>query len=244
MRTGVLSDQSIKERNPEWFPLDIGSQEFLHPIHMDKHVFKGIKGRKKFRTTVARFPINDLKNFASFGSPANKERAEFNAVMNYRKELGSSNFSPNLETAFDDRREMTYTPILPKEAAHGSGGVQVGLTLSLGRYNRKQGQDVYSNVIPGSRSYITPRMRSTLSNLVPQEQILNLNEMFAPGGFNPRTGKLTDEYILNKLQDKYRDDPQQLNLIERAYISAGRQNLLPIQVENPNEENLEEIFVN
>jgi hypothetical protein len=28
MRTGVLSDQAIKERAPEFFPLDIGNQEF------------------------------------------------------------------------------------------------------------------------------------------------------------------------------------------------------------------------
>ena len=239
MRTGVLADQAIKERAPEFFPLDIGNQEFLHPAHMDKHIFTGIKGRKKFRTTIARFPINDLKNFATFGSPANKERAEFDAIMNYRKELGSSNVTQNLETAFDNRLKANYEPIVPKAAEHGAGGIQVGLTLSLGRYNRKEGQDVYSRVVPGSRSYITARMRGALSNLVNEEEILNLNEVFAPGGFNPRTGKLSDNYILNKLNDVYRDDPEQLNLIERAYISAGRQNLLPIQTERPEEENLE-----
>ena len=241
MRTGVLSDQAIKERSPEFFPLDIGNQEFLHPIHMDKHIFKGIKGTKKYRTTIARFPINDLKNFATFGSPLNRERAEFNAIMNYRKELGSTNFSENLETAFDNRLKQTYQPILPKPAEHGAGGVQTGLTLSLGRFNRKEGQDVYSQVVTGSRNYISARMRGALSNLVPKDELLNLNELFAPSGFNPRHGRLSDSYILNRLQNEYRDDPEQLNLIERAYTAAGRQNLLPIQMTRPEEEQLEDI---
>jgi len=230
-RNGVLADQAIKERYPEYFPVDIGGQEFLHGINLDKHIFKGIKASRTNRSkNVSRFPVNDLANFATFSAPARKQKAQFDAIMNYRKSIGSSNFSENLETAFERRLEANYTPTLPKPAEYGAGGVQVASTLSLGRFNRKEGQDIYSNVVAGSRSYITARMRATLANLAPKEELLNLNETFAPGGFNPRSGALSDDYILNKLNKNYRDNPEELNMIERAYHASGKQNILPIEM--------------
>ncbi len=230
-RSGVLADQAIKERYPEFFPIDVGGQEFLHGITLDKHIFKGIKPSRTNRSkNVSRFPINDLANFATYSAPARKQKAQFDAIMNYRKTIGSSNFSENLETAFERRLEANYTPSLPRPAEHGAGGVQVGPTLSLGRFNRKEGQDIYSNVVTGSRSYVSARMRATLANLAPREELLNMNEMFAPGGFNPRSGQLTDDYILNKLNRNYRDNPEELNMIERAYHASGKQHILPIQM--------------
>ena len=230
-RNGVLADQAIKERYPEFFPIDIGGQEFLHGINLDKHIFKGIKPSRTNRSkNISRFPINDLANFASISAPARKQKAQFDAIMNYRKNIGSSNFSENLETAFSSRMESGYTPTLPKPAHYGAGGVQVAPTLSLGRFNRKEGQDVYSQSVPGSRSYITPRMRATLANLANADELLNINDMLAPGGFNPRGGQLTDDYILNKLNKNYRDNPEELNMIERAYHASGKQHILPIEM--------------
>lgn len=241
-RSGVLADQAIKERYPEFFPIDVGGQEFLHGINLDKHIFKGIKPSRTNRSkNVSRFPINDLANFATFSAPSRKQKAQFDAIMNYRKSIGSTNFSDNLETAFERRLEANYTPTLPRPAEHGAGGVQVSPTLSLGRFNRKEGQDIYSNVVPGSRSYISARMRATLSNLAPKEELLNMNEMFAPGGFNPRSGQLTDDFILNKLNKNYRDNPGELNMIERAYHASGKQQMLPIEMTPQNPfENLDE----
>lgn len=246
-RSGVLADQAIKERYPEWFPIDIGGQEFLHGINLDKHIFKGIKPSRTNRSkNVSRFPINDLANFASISAPQRKQKAQFDAIMNYRKSIGSTNFQENLETAFERRMEASYTPTLPRPAEYGAGGVQVAPTLSLGRFNRKEGQDVYSSVVTGSRSYISARMRATLSNLASRDELLNLNETFAPGGFNPRGGQLTDDYILNKLNKNYRDNPDELNMIERAYHASGKQHILPIEMTPENSitenrfENLEE----
>lgn len=228
-RSGVLADQAIKERYPEFFPVDIGSQEFIHGINLDKHIFKGIKpSRTNKSKNVSRFPINDLANFASISAPQRKQKAQFDAIMNYRKSIGSTNFQDNLQTAFSSRLQADYTPILPKPAEYGAGGVQVAPTLSLGRFNRKEGQDIYSSVVPGSRSYISARMRATLANLASRDELLNLNETFAPGGFNPRSGQLTDDYILNKLNKNYRDNPEELNMIERAYHASGKQHILPI----------------
>lgn len=241
-RSGVLADQAIKERYPEFFPLDIGGQELLHSVVLDKHIFKGIKPSRtnKFKN-VSRFPINDLANFATYSAPARKQKAQFDAIMNYRKSIGSTNFSENLETAFEGRMNAGYEPKLPKPAEHGAGGVQVAPTLSLGRMYRKEGQDLYSQNVPGSRTFITARMRATLANLASADELLNINDMIAPGGFNPRTGQLTDEYILNKLNKNYRDNPEELNMIERAYHASGKQNILPIEMTPENRfENLEE----
>ena len=246
-RSGVLADQTIKERYPEFFPIDIGGQEFLHGINLDKHIFKGIKpSRTPKHKNVSRFPINDLANFASISAPQRKQKAQFDAIMNYRKSIGSTNFSENLETAFAGRLQADYTPTLPRPAEHGAGGVQVAPTLSLGRHSRTEGRDVYSNVVTGSRSYISVRMRATLANLAPKEELLNLNDTIAPGGFNPRGGQLTDDYILNKLNKNYRDNPDELNMIERAYHASGKQHILPIELTPQNSisenmfENLEE----
>jgi hypothetical protein len=81
-RSGVLSDLAIKQRWPEWFPLDVGGQELMHPIHLQKNIFKGIKPPKRIKrfTDVSRFPINDLKNFSTFGSAGRSQEA---AILRY-----------------------------------------------------------------------------------------------------------------------------------------------------------------
>ncbi len=49
--------------------------------------------------------------------------------------------------------------------------------------------------------------------------------------------KISDNDAKTKLNKIYRDDPEQLGIIERAYHSAGKQDILPIPV---NEEETEE----
>ena len=166
-RVGVLSDLAVKHRNPEFFPLDVGGQELMHPIHLQKNIFKGIKPPKRVKrfTNVSRFPINDLKNFATFGSAGREKEAQFYAIMNYRKELGSNNVMPHLETAFQARNNADYTPAPMFRPDEGAGGVQAPATLSLGRYNRKEGQDAFSKSVVGSRSFLSARMRATLANI-------------------------------------------------------------------------------
>ena len=84
-RQGVLSDTAIKHRYPEWFPVDIASQSLMHPMHLQKNIFKGIKIPRQIKqnTTVARFPITDLKNYAEFGAPQRSQEAQFYSIMNY-----------------------------------------------------------------------------------------------------------------------------------------------------------------
>ena len=236
-RNGVLSDLAIKQRWPEFFPLSIDGQELMHPIHLQKNIFKGIKVPKRTKrfTDVSRFPINDLKNFAQFGSAGRSQEAAFMAIMAYRKELGSNNVMPHLETAFQARNKSDYTPAPMFRPDEGAGGVQAPATLSLGRYNRKQGQDAFSQSVVGSRSYLSARMRATLANISEPADYPTLMSYLVPGGL---PNKISDEEAKSKLNEIYRDDPEQLGIIERAWHASGRQHLEPIPMRNE-----EEIYV-
>jgi hypothetical protein len=226
-RVGVLSDMAIKYRYPEFFPLSIDGQELMHPIHLQKNIFKGVKPPKRTKkyTDVSRFPVNDLKNFAQFGSAGREKEAEFYAIMNYRKELGSNNVMPHLETAFVARNKADYTPAPMFRPDTDAGGVQAPATLSLGRFNRKQGQDMFSQSIPGSRTFLSARMRATLSNIAEPADYPTMMSYLVPGGL---PNKISDEEAKSKLNEIYRDDPVALSTIERAWAASGKQHLVPI----------------
>ena len=230
-RQGVLSDLAVKFRYPEMTPLDIGSQELMHPIHLQKNIFKGIKVPKRTKrfTTVSRFPVNDLKNFSTFGSAGREKESQFLAIMNYRQELGSNNVMPHLETSFQARNKADYTPAPMFRPDTDAGGVQAAATLSLGRYARKEGQDAFSQAVVGSRSFLSARMRATLSNIAEPADYPTLMSYLVPGGLPT---KISDEEAKSKLNQIYRDDPEQLGIIERAWHASGKQHLEPIPMRN------------
>ena len=156
--------------------------------------------------------------------------------MNYRKELGSNNVMPHLETAFQARNKADYTPAPMFRPEAGAGGVQAPATLSLGRYARKEGQDAFSQAVVGSRSFLSARMRSTLSNVAEPGDYPTLMSYLVPGGLPT---KISDEEAKSKLNEIYRDDPEQLGIIERAWHASGKQHLEPIPMRNE-DENYEE----
>jgi hypothetical protein len=234
-RVGVLSDLAVKYRNPEWFPLDIGHQGDMHPVHLQKNIFRGIKVPKRTKryTSVSRFPVNDLKNFAQFGATDRHEEAEFYAIQNYRRELGSNNVMPHLESAYQRRIKADYIPPPEFRPDPNAGGVQVGPTLSLGRLPRREASNVYSRTIPGSRSYLSTKIRATMANLVDESELEDLTRIVAPETLARR---LHDDEVLSRLTNQYRDDPQALSHIERSYHQAGRQDILPIEPYEPFQE--------
>jgi hypothetical protein len=205
MRVGVLSDLAVKQRNPEFFPLDIGGQELMHPIHLQKNVFKGIKPPKKTKryTDVSRFPVNDLKNFATFGSAGREKEAEFYAIQNYRKELGSNNVMPHLQTAFQSRIKADFTPAPMFRPDSNAGGVQTPATLSLGRLQTDD------------------RIKNTFNLIAEPDDHTFLH----------RENESHDETI-SRLNKVYRDDPEALGTIERAWHETGKQHLLTIPMIN------------
>lgn len=225
MRQGVLSDFATKSRYPENFPLDLGLQTYMHPLHLPKHNLKGIKNSKKVHsyTTISRFPSNDLRNFATFGNPDRQKESAYYAIMNYRKQLGSSNVLPNLENSFQLRNSTDFVPI-PPVAPQDQGGVQAPAVLQLGRYTRAEGERFFTQGTGAqSRNIFSARMRATMANLGDPQDLLG---MVLPEGL-PQ--KMSDDEVLGKLRDKYADDIESTNNLERAYMSAGRQNLPPLQ---------------
>lgn len=93
MRSGVLSDLSIKSAYPEFQAPNLGLASALEMIVMDKHEFTGIKMPKDIkRKRVSRFPINDIANLSSLSNVDNKQKTIYASTMGYRKKLGSSNF--------------------------------------------------------------------------------------------------------------------------------------------------------
>ena len=234
-RVGVLSDLAVKYKNPEFFPLDVGHQGDMHPVHLQKNIFRGIKvpRRTKKHTDVSRYPLNDLKNFAQFGATGRHEESEFYAIQNYRKELGSNNVMPHLESAYRRRVNGDYEPPPEFRPDPNAGGVQVAPTLSLGRIPRGQASNIYSQTIPGSRSFLSARMRATMANLVEPSEIENLSRLVAPETLARR---VHDDEVLSRLTEHYRDDPEALSHIERSYQQAGRQDILPMESNEPIEE--------
>lgn len=208
-RTGVLSDIAVKFRYPEYYPLDVGGQELLHPIHLQKNIFKGIKPPKRTKkyTDVARFPVNDLKNFATFGSAGREKEAEFYSIMNYRKELGSNNVMPHLQTAFVARNKADYTPEPMFRPDTGAGGVQAPATLSLGRLQTDD------------------RIKNTFNLIATEEDHTFLH----------RENESHDETI-SRLNKVYRDDSEALGTIERAWHQTGKQHLLTIPMSSEDTE--------
>jgi len=210
-RVGVLSDLAVKQRNPEWFPLDLAGQELMHPIHLQKNIFKGIKPPKRAKrfTDISRFPVNDLKNYATFESAGRSQEAEFYAIMNYRKELGSNNVMPNLQTAFQARNKADYIPAPMLRPEEGAGGVQVPATLSLGRMQTEN------------------RIKNTFNLIAEPDDHTFLH----------RENESHDETI-SRLNKVYRDDPEQLGIIERAWHQTGKQHLLTIPMQREEEEEI------
>jgi|TARA_R110000782_G_scaffold239548_1_gene325966 hypothetical protein len=204
-RTGCLSDIAVKFRYPEYTPLSIDAQELMHPIHLQKNVFKGIKVPKRIKrfTDVSRFPVNDLKNFATFGSAGRSQEAQFYSIMAYRKELGSNNVMSNLDTAFQSRNKADYIPPPMFRPETGAGGVQAPATLSLGRLQTDD------------------RIKNTF-NLIASEE---------DHAFLHRENESHDETI-TRLNKVYRDDPEQLGIIERAWHQTGKQHLESIPMRN------------
>ena len=94
--------------------------------------------------------------------------------------------------------------------------------------SRKIGQDLVSQKVPGTRSFLSARLRATIANVVEDEaDIPVLVNTLLPG----MPSKMSDEDAINRFSHLYRDVPQQLSVFERAYHNAGRQEIPTIPVE-------------
>jgi len=236
IRTGVMSDSYIKATNPQYFPLDLGSE--LSSITLPTHNFSGIKQSLKCKN-VSRRPIVDMANFANIATPANKEESEQKAIAQYKQlinnalsgDTGDKFMSENLETNFNGKM---YSSMVRGKTINSIGSnpdevqqiimnvmeTQTSVydtdspTISLKSYSRKRGADKVSHELgSSSRDMFSVRTRATLANIVDKNDYQSLVDKIYPFGYNPKM-KLNDAQVLEELMKLY---PEDTELIQNTY---------------------------
>lgn len=253
-RRGVMSDVAIKSHCPEFFPPDLTVSKAMHPMHLQTHIFKGIKTPRETKTYTdfARFPINDLQNFASLAHPHRSEQASFEALLNYRRRIGSENHPKNIQTGYEEQMKATHKPY-PMEAAttiveSSTYGTEsdvadldslrhyssVPASLTLGKFKRDEAiRDFYKNVSSNEHRYIFDDKRRHALPSESKALIANLGDrthdlldIVYPGG---HLNKMTHGQVLSSLNEAYRDSPSDLAIIMRADAAAKSRDVIPDQ---------------
>jgi hypothetical protein len=224
MRFGPLSDLAVKAARPEYFPLDLGTTADSQPANLHHHHLKGAKIKIK-KGITPRFMMTDLNNFATFTAPQAKEKAKFNAVQNYRKQLGSSNYDMNLETAYGKR--ITAGSHVPKYEAPTKEEVQLyeistqtSSTLQMFGMSKSVGALVFDKHAPEYSNAFSKRIKSTFANIVEPEEIRTLVSSLFPSGFI-KNNRYRDYDILENLNRFYRNEPEQTGIVQRAYDASS-----------------------
>ena len=227
---GCLSDNSIKAHCAEFFPLDIGSQEGTQVNHLEKHIFHGIGPLKtKPRPTFSRFPINDLKNFAQFAEPNNSHEAAFDAILSYRKMLGSHNYPQDIESAYENRLNLNYQPEHhATESTFEHQTPSASLTLYGNRMKTKTASDAFGQTIPNANKMYSAVTRTMLSKLTETNDYQSMHAQLA--SHLPPRGQANHDDIVNALGIEYRDDTKQLAQIETADRDARKHHKIPLNL--------------
>jgi len=241
-----MSDVSIKHHCPEFFPPDIMVQKAMHAVHIQSNMFKGIKPplETKTYTDFARFPINDLSNFATVAAPSRHQEAFMDAVYNYREKLGSTNVPKDLEdgyvVALKDthipfgmkRREDDATSVASSSALSSADTMYVPAELTLGKSNRRQGMRQFDQEFKIAKSFMEPPSRAMIANLAEGKDMENVLKVVFPSGFGARgalEGFQNHGQVLSKLNKEYQGDKESLAMIARADAAARSQGVIPDQ---------------
>ena len=230
-RTGVLADAAIKFNYPEYFPLDIGSGEAFHNVSLDHHIYTGIKSEKhkKMRQTHSRIPLFDIINYSQLGAPMRKQESIYNGVMTYRKNIGSPNFSPNLEIGYKMRQNAGTAPLIPHELTEQekqaiANEPSASLTLKYRNIVYGTAQVYHSKATSNTplQYQFTPKQRHFLGKITDtQDEYVNLLNALQTGK------KQTNEEILEKLQKMYRNNTEDIKIIEKAWNETKMESLRP-----------------
>ena len=239
---GVLSDLAIKQAHPESFPLDIGSSIDNHDAHLPTHPFRGIKLPRniKNKKTIARFPINDIKNMTTFLNPLTKHQTQFREVMEYRKKFESTNVPQNLEIAYDQRLHGNYTPIPPKAPTKEQIEIAtqtVSSSIRLYPHKKSEGAMKFNIKNPIYRGLLTDRSKATLYNMADEEHHPHLLNVLFPNERNMK--KLSDSDFKRTLASYYHDSPSNIEIMNKAYQQSTPH--LDTKKIFPKEEEIEEI---
>ncbi len=227
---GVLSDISIKENYPEYFPMDIGKQEAMFPDRLNIPKFNKSSLDVQCYRSHPRYPINDIKNFASLTTPQNATVAGFENILRYRQKIGSSNIPNNINDGYETQKESSYEARLPKAITPVPlvlSGTTTSGTLSLGQTQRIKGENnltIFNRMFKNQYPYLERDTRATLMNLGDEADIRRvLNNVF----FNPplRGSTIPHKEALRMLRDEYKTNPQDLVALDRAAQAAKTRDL-------------------
>tara|TARA_R110000772_G_scaffold1832_2_gene6210 strand:- start:1495 stop:2223 length:729 start_codon:yes stop_codon:yes gene_type:complete len=218
--SSVLTDLAIKQAHPESFPLDISSSIDNHDPHLPTHPFRGIKLPRniKNKKTVARYPINDIKNMTTFLNPLTKHQTQFREVMEYRKKFDSANVPQNLEIAYDQRLKMSYEPILQKTPSKQQIEMSSGTpsaSITLFKHSKHEDVSKFDEANPEYTTLLTARSKATLYNMADEKDHHHLLKVLFPQEKNMKM--LTDSDFKRTLSSYYRDSPSNIDTINKAY---------------------------
>jgi hypothetical protein len=146
-------------------------------------------------------------------------------VQNYRKQLGSSNFDGNLETAYGKR--ITAGSHIPKYQAPTNQEVQLyemstqtSSTLQMFGMSKLEGSSVFDKHAPEYSNAFSKRIKSTFANIVEPEEIRTLVSSLFPSGFI-KNNRYRDYDILENFNRLYRNEPEQTGIVQRAYDASS-----------------------
>ena len=231
MREGVLADASIKEQYPEMFPLDIGLQQAMFAPTMKLPKMNKAGRKVKHATDYARFPIYDIKNFARLATPQNSIQAGFEGILNYRQKIGSTNVpTGNLQQGYEEQKEQVYTMRVPEPVKRVPKFeerllMSTPATLSLGRVARNEGVFEFNRKFKQKSIYLQPQTKALLMNLGNDAQVERIvDDIFPP----PLRGtKYNHNDALNILRKSYKDNPLDIEILQRAERASRTQDRLP-----------------
>jgi hypothetical protein len=226
IRQGVLSDLAIKQAHPESFPLDIGSSISAQEAHLPLHPFRGIKLPRniKNKKTVARFPINDIKNSSAFLNPSIKHQEQFKAIMEYRQKFDSDNVPQNLEIAYDQRLKGNYQPILykaPTKQQIEMATQTASASIRLYPHKKSEGAKKFNMKNPEYQGLLSERSKATLYGMADEEHHPHLlNVLFPSFTKEGDNKKISDAEFKHTLSSYYFDSPSDIEIMNKAYNLA------------------------
>jgi hypothetical protein len=145
--------------------------------------------------------------------------------MNYRKQLGSSNYDGNLETSYGKRiiagsHIPKYDSPTKQEVELYEMSTQTSSTLQMFGLSKNQGSKIFEKHAPEYTYAFTKRMKATIANIVEPEEIRTLVNSLFPSGFI-KNNRYRDYDILENLTRLYRNEPEQIGIVQRAYDASS-----------------------
>ena len=211
MRTGVLSDASIKKHCPELWPLQSDKSKLFHNFAPHTHPLTGIKHRYKEHHTFARYPQNDFNNYALLQFPGSREQAEERAIMNYRLATGSHNVPES----------KNDTPVVKAvDDVPTFGPFQITSRM------RSQQITNFKKRLPGYGKFFNANAQAYIGALDEETEHMLLDYFSTKNAFHPHhhNGQVTAQDIHDYLQTSIKNKDQRIelaNLLQQSKVKMA-----------------------